>query len=63
MNGVLQKMLLGKLNQRRGEGRDVGCASEGHEFRTKSQSQNLRAETTVETYTIKLRLFSKSQKI
>ena len=52
MNGVLQQMLLGKMNQRGGYGRGVGvwgCASKGHEIHTKCQSQNLKAETIVET--------------
>jgi len=49
MNGVLQQMLFRKLNQRRGDRRGAGCASEGHEIHTKYQSQNLKAETTVET--------------
>lgn len=38
MNDVLQQRLLGKLNQRRGDGRGVGCALEGHEIHTKYQS-------------------------
>jgi hypothetical protein len=49
MSGVLQQTLLAELNQRRGDGRGVGCASEGHETHTKYQSQNRSADATVET--------------
>lgn len=49
MNDVLQQKLLGKLNQRRGDGRSVDCASEGHEIHKTYQQQNLKAQSTVET--------------
>ena len=40
-NGVLQQMLLGKLNQRKGDEWGVGCASEGHEISiTKPERRN-----------------------
>jgi hypothetical protein len=47
MNGVLQQMLLGKLNKRKEMG-GGGGASEGHEIYTKYRSQKLETETTLE---------------